>query len=363
MVATDGVAATEGVAAPDDEREIKRARLEGLRAGRPLVLTSHEAISWYLGGVRTHVSLAGPPVLAVRVDDLGDRVYVAANERDRLVSEELAAADADLVVAVPWQTPPAAAADAAAADADGEVALDEAQVAGALRAARASLLPVERDRYRRLGGDVAQVLTDVASRLRESDTEREAAADLAGALMLRGVDPLVVLVAGAERVRHRHPLPTGTVLGPRAMLVVCGRRQGLIANATRWVGASGPDDTRILDVEVDFFAATRPGRPLSAAFAAGVSGYGAAGFDPDEWRRHHQGGPTGYAGRDPRATLGVDDLVQEHQAFAWNPSAPGAKVEDTVLVTSAGIEVLTADPRWPSTMHGGLQRPLARPFG
>lgn len=344
------------------ERRVKQDRLAAVRAGAggaPLLLTSHEAISWYLDGIRTHVSLAGPPVLAVRIDDDGDTLFVAANEADRLIAEELEPGGAQRLVRVPWQVSPAAA----AADASPVALIAEADVAAQLRAARATLLPAEAQRYRELGADVAEVLTDVAGTLTPSTSEREASAALAAGLSARGIDPLVVLVAGASRLPFRHPLPTDAALGERAMLVVCGRRHGLIANATRWVGHPGSDDDRILAVEAAFFAATRPGGLLDEAFAAGCAGYLAAGFAADEWRNHHQGGPTGYAGRDPRATGGNGDVIRENHAFAWNPSAPGAKVEDTVLVTSRGIDVLTADPRWPAVIRGGLARPLARPYG
>ncbi|QAY61681.1 M24 family metallopeptidase [Microbacterium protaetiae] len=318
------------------------------------MLTSHEAVSWYLDGVRTHVSLAGPPVLAVRVDDRGDTLYVAVNEAERLIAEELLPDDADSIVRVPWQIPPAVAAGEAGP------AASESELAGALRAARAALLPAETDRYRALCRETAEAMTDAAASLGPHSTERDAAAALAAGLVARGIDPLVVLVAGAQRLGFRHPLPTDAPLGERAMLVVCGRRHGLIANATRWVGAAGDDDEKILALEAAFFAATRPGARLDDVFAAGCAAYGAAGFDVDQWQRHHQGGPTGYAGRDPRATGDNGDLVHENQAFAWNPSAPGVKVEDTVLVTSTGIEVLTVDSRWPVVEVAGLSRPDAR---
>lgn len=321
-----------------------------------VLLTSHEALSWYLDGVRTHVSLAGPPVLAVRVSDQGDTLYVAANEADRLIEEELAPGDVDRVIRVPWLTPPVEAAIAAGP------ALPESEIAAELRAARASLLPGETERYRALGQGAAEAMTDAAAALHEGTTERQAAAALAERLVARGIDPLVILVAGRDRLAHRHPLPTDKPLGDRAMLVVCGRRHGLIANATRWVGAPGPDDDRIFEVEAAYLAATVPGARLNDVFGAGTTGYAAAGFDADEWQRHHQGGPTGYAGRDPRATPATTDLVQAGQAFAWNPSAPGAKVEDTVLRTDTGFEVLTLDPRWPTVTHAGLPRPIARPF-
>jgi len=340
-----------------DDRRIKQERLAAVRhsiGAAPLLLTSHEALAWYLDGVRTHVSLAGPPVLAVRVDDRGDTLYVSANEADRLAEEELLPADADRIVRVPWQLPPAVAAG------DAGPAASESEITAALRGARASLLPAEAARYRALGREAAEAMTDAAATLDAQSTERAAAAALAIQLVARGIDPLVVLVAGSGRLRFRHPLPTDAALGERAMLVVCGRRHGLIANATRWVGAEGADDERILAVEEAFFAATRPGARLDDVFGAGCAAYAAAGFAPDEWQRHHQGGPTGYAGRDPRATGGEHDLVRGNHAFAWNPSAPGAKVEDTVLIGPGGIEVLTADPRWPGVEHADVRRPRAR---
>lgn len=347
-----------------DDRLAKRDRLAAVRAaaGAPAVLlTSHEAIAWYLDGVRTHVSLAGPPVLAVRAADDGDTLYVAANEADRLVAEEVLPADAERIVRVPWQTPPAVAAAGAGP------AATEQELAGPLRAARTPLLPAETSRYRALGAETAAAMTDAAGILTPRDTERDAAAALSTQLLRRGIHPLVVLVAGRSRLRHRHPLPTDAPLGDRAMLVVCGRRHGLIANATRWVGEPGADDARILEVEAAFLAASRPDARLDEVFAAGCGAYGAAGFAPDEWQRHHQGGPTGYAGRDPRATSETTDVVTAAHAFAWNPSAwtdsgGASKVEDTVLVGLEGIEVLTVDPRWPAMEHAGLARPAARPF-
>ncbi|MCS5716265.1 peptidase M24 [Herbiconiux sp. CPCC 205716] len=420
------------VVARSADRLVKRARLLELLGGRGaegLILSSHAAVTWYLDGARTHVSLMGDPVAAVVVRPGGDEIRVFENEAERMLAEELHPDDAAHVTRVPWHepllpvlpsapTPPVAAAPVAQSAVAARVGsregaarlglISEGDVATELRAARASLLPGELGRYRRLGAEVAEVLTDVALAVTPGSSEREAAAVLAGALVARGIDPVVVLVSGDARVRHRHPLPTDGPLGRRAMLVVCGRRHGLIANATRWVAwepAVGPDaeaaggrgggvgvvvpagdagaaggrgggaglvvtngasrsavgdtERRVLEVEARFFDATVPGATVGEVFAAGVAAYAEAGFEAGEWRRHHQGGPTGYAGRDPRATFGVDDVVQENHAFAWNPSAPGAKVEDTVLVTSAGIEPLTDDPRWPVEVVAGRRRPVA----
>ena len=340
------------------DRAVKRRRLGDLldrRGAASLVLRSHTALAWYLDGPRTHVSLAGDPVLAVVVTPTGDELHVFANEADRLFAEELGDTSGLAVTEVPWHE---------ALAPSGIAELEEADVAVDLRAARASLLPAELARYRVLCREVAEVLTDAATGARPSDAERDVAARLASGLATRGIDPLVTLVAGRSRLAHRHPLPTAAPIGDRAMLVVCGRRHGLIANATRWVRFAPADPAeadaarRILDVESAFLGATRPGATLGEVFAAGIAAYARNGFDPDEWRRHHQGGAAGYAGRDPRAVPGTADLVRAGQPFAWNPTAPGAKVEDTVVVGERGIEVLTVDHRWPTTRVSGLDRPL-----
>jgi len=348
------------VTAPTEaDRAAKRLRLLGLLDAADadeLVLTSHGAVSWYLGGTRTHTSLAGDPLLAVVVDREGDTVVLFSNERERLEAEEL---PGDVtVVAAPWHEPLAGALPV------GPRAIRESDVAAELRAARAVLLPAELAAFQALGRECAAVATSVLGEVRGDDSEREVAAALGAGLIARGIDPLVLLVAGRDRLGHRHPLPTASPLGDRAMVVVCGRRAGLIANLTRWVrfGHARPADTdaeaRIRGVEAAFFAGTVPGATLGAAFDTGIAGYAAHGFDPDEWRRHHQGGAAGYNGRDPRATPGALDVIQLGQAFAWNPTAPGAKIEDTVLLTADGIEVLTADDAWPTVTVGGIPRPI-----
>jgi Xaa-Pro aminopeptidase len=322
-----------------------------------LVLDSPGALSWYLDGARVTVSAAGDPIAAAVVTRDADTVVVGANEVDRLVAEELPADVSTHVV--DWWTPPAAAAREAA----GASALLESQVALELRAARAALLPGELARYRSLCGDAARVLTDALSTAEPGESERSLAARIGAGAIAQGAEPVVVLVAGATRLAHRHPLPTAALLGRRSMAVLCARRNGLIANVTRWVrfGAARAEDVdatdRLLEVEADVLDASRPGAGVADVLDVVRSSYGRHGFAADEWRRHHQGGPCGYVGRDPRAVDGVPDVLRAGQAVAWNPTAPGVKVEDTVLVTDAGIDVLTTDARWPTVTRRGRLRP------
>lgn len=342
------------------ERGRKRDSLLAIlrrHGGSSVVLTSVGALSWYLGGARVHVSLAGDPVLAVVVTPEGDTVLVPRNEADRLADEELPSGLGLRVL--DWYEP----LTGASAEIGGPRVLGESDIAAELRAARASLQPAEIERYSELCGDAATLLTRELSTLTPASTEREVTTAIGRGVLEAGADPLVLLGAGRDRLRHRHPLPTDAPIGDLAMFVVCARRGGLIANVTRWVRFGEPSErerdaeARILEVEADYFAATRPGATLSEVLAVGAASYAAHGFAADEWMRHHQGGPCGYNGRDPRATPGATDVVVTDQAFAWNPSAPGVKVEDTVLLTGSGIRVLSVDADWPTTEVRGLRRP------
>lgn len=341
-------------AEPTTDRPAKLGRLTELldRRGAPeLLLTAGENLAWLFDGARVAVPYSGPPVFQATVTrDGGIRVAALANEAQRLRDEELPGVE---VIAVPWHEP---------LPPPSVRALVDTALTSDLRALRAELLPAETARYRGLGADVAAALTTTLRTATPDTTEGELAADLVRVVVTLGAEPVVVLVGGESRRAVRHPLPTRALLGSRAMIAVGAKRHGLVASLTRWVRfAPTPDDERdaaLLEVEADAFAATRPGRPLGEVLAAIARAYPRHGFAPDEWLHHHQGGPTGYLGRDPKVTPATSDPVVAGQAFAWNPSAVGGKVEDTVIVSPTGLDVLTADPAWPTTEVNGIPRPL-----
>lgn len=344
------------------DRALKRQRVLDIldAAGRhSLLLTSHTALTWYLDGSRVHISLAGDPIAALLVDRTGDHLITFNNEAERLAAEELPSGVE--LHTVPWH---GQLTDAVGALAGPGEALAEKEVATQLRAARQPMLPGESARYARLCTDAAGAMTDVLSRATPETTEVEVVSALAARIVAAGAEPLVLLCNGSSRSAFRHPLATRTPLGRRAMAVVCARRHGLVANVTRWVrfDAGTPDELdaekRIAAVEADIFAATVPGARLGGIFAEIQDAYARHGFGADQWTLHHQGGPAGYAGRDPRATAATDDVVVSNQTFTWNPSGPGVKIEDTVQLSAAGTSVLTLDPRWPAADLNGLPRPL-----
>jgi Xaa-Pro aminopeptidase len=348
------------------DREVKRRRvldiLDG--AGRDsLLLTTHTALTWYLDGSRVHISLAGDPIAAVLVDRTGDHLVTFNNEAARIAAEELPAGMS--VHTVPWYgNLHEAAAAVGTSAAAGQQPLAEAEVAAELRAARQQLLPGESARYARLSAELAAIMTDVLSAARPDTTEFGLVSQLAERVVAAGAEPLVLLCNGSSRSDFRHPLATHSPLGRRAMAVVCARRDGLVANITRWVRFDAGTveeldaEARIAAVEADIFDATVPGARLDRIFTEIKAAYVRHGFGMDQWEQHHQGGPAGYAGRDPRVTSSATDTVVLGQTFTWNPSGPRVKIEDTVQLTESGLQVLTVDPRWPSTAVNGLQRPV-----
>lgn len=353
--------------ATSQEREEKKRRILDILDEldlEALILREPGNVAWWSGGGRTHV-LATPDIGVADLVIYRDktRLVTTISELARMREEELFGV-ADESVVLPW--------DAERADflprgqsVGSDVPLSGRRHIGcAVLRARQSLTHGEVKRYRDLGRDLAVSMGEVMRVARASETEVEIAGRVAHALISMGIDPVVLLAAGEQRMhKYRHPLPTSTKLGSQAMLTVCGRRGGLIVNATRVISFSSSSEEiddrhrRLLDVEMTYLDATRIGALVGEIFDAGCKSYAQAGFDPQEWTRHHQGGPTGYATRDYRATNRSKESVVAWQAFAWNPTAAGVKTEDTVLVTSDSLEVITVDDKWPTVEVGGRARP------
>ncbi|MFW5943149.1 MAG: M24 family metallopeptidase [Chloroflexota bacterium] len=233
---------------------------------------------------------------------------------------------------------------------------------------RAELTPQEGQRFRELGRLCAEAMDEAAQAVRPGMSEHEIAALLAAAAQKRGVWPTVVLIAGDERIfRFRHPLPTEKKLARYAMLILCGRRHGLVCSLTRFVHFGPlPDDVArkaraVAAVDAALIQATRPGRRAGDVFQAGVEAYAANGYR-DEWQKHHQGGPAGYEPREYLVTADSEEQIIAGQVYAWNPSITGTKSEDTILVGNEGNEVLTAIDGWPTLeVDAGDGQTLSRP--
>jgi len=356
------------MASPSEIAE-KERRLRAFMSERGLaaVLLSRQAnFAWFTCGGDSHVGIAAEAGVAHLLITADAKWALCENiEAERIVEEELDGQGFECRP-YPWWR---GGLDAAVRDLAGGGAVGAdlpmpgcEDVAADLAPLRYALTPEEVARYRIVGAAVGQALGDAAQEIEPGITEHAVAARLAEPLLAQGIIPVVLLIAADERVfRYRHPIPTDRRVEKHAMLVVCGRKWGLIVSATRMVHF-GPLDAElrrkhdaVMAVDAALIAGTRPGAAAGEVFSAGLAAYRDAGF-PDEWQLHHQGGATGYAGRDYRANAETREVVQPNQAFAWNPSITGTKCEDTIIAAPGGPEIISASPGFPTVQvqAGGL---------
>lgn len=219
---------------------------------------------------------------------------------------------------------------------------------------RFSLTREERDRYRWLGEKVSASLEKTMFETKSEEKESEVVGRLSLELWKDRIDPVTLMAAADDRVFHfRHPIPTEKRIQKYLMVSVNARKWGLIVSLTRFVYFGRlPQELREkyeanVFIDCTFMANTRPGTPACEVFRKGIRAYQERGY-PQDWRLHHQGGSIGYTGRDYRVNFETSDLIQENQAFTWNPSITGTKSEDTLLVGSKGIEMITRPILYPT---------------
>jgi Xaa-Pro aminopeptidase len=237
---------------------------------------------------------------------------------------------------------------------------DELALPSSARQRRMLLSTDEQQRYRELGADAARAMSEVMREARPDWTEQALAGAGARALWRRGIDPAMVLAAGAARMqRYRHPTPSATALGQHAMMVFCARRHGLYVNLTRFVTFGQPPlrQSELMGVEATGLAACVPGSSLSSVYHAFAQAYRHIGL-PEAIREHHQGGVTGYQARELIATPSTAMPLEVGMALAFNPSFQGIKIEDTFLLGAHGLDNVTFDPDWPALGVQGRLRPL-----
>ncbi|MEP7287951.1 MAG: M24 family metallopeptidase [Chloroflexota bacterium] len=232
---------------------------------------------------------------------------------------------------------------AAAAD---DVSLD-------LRDLRTVFMPQEIARLRRIGALASEVVNEAIRAVRPGDSEYKLAAALAAGSRVRGGTAIVNLIASDDRIsQFRHPLPTAKTIEHYAMAVLCLRIAGLVVSVTRLVHF-GPLPQVLRDkamavarVDAKVITGTRAGRTFHDMFDLAKRSYEAEGY-PEAINEHHQGGSAGYSPREIIAVPNDMTLIENNQAFAWNPSVKGSKSEDTIILTDSGVEVLTTTPGWP----------------
>ncbi len=361
-----------------DETAEKRAKILKLMKERgwgAVVLTKRHNFAWATGGSDNHVRHAsdtGVASLIFFVD--GRRVVFTSNiEMPRIMDEELGGLGFE-PIQYQWFSPRERWDALTSLLKNLKTASDDftpgsEDIEPWLPTIRMRLSRHELMKYRWLGKTTGIGLGEACKKINRGNTEEEIAGFMFDALQSKGAKPTVLLVAADDRLmKYRHPIPTPTKVKNAVMLVVCTRRWGLVCSATRMVGFGkpSPELRRKIEacayVDAAFLAASRAGTPFVEVFEKARAAYAEKGF-PNEWRHHHQGGPTGYMEREYAVNPETpkERKIEPSMAIAWNPSIAGTKSEDTILVTSKGPEVITTTPGWPQikvTVQGKvLQRP------
>jgi len=326
---------------------------QGLSA---VLIRRHENIAWLTGGA-VEVRVLTPNetgVASLLVTATGKRYYFTTeNEAPRLNDEEFGALDFEPVI-FPWYEDETNA--KAAKLGGGRVGCDAPaadQTPVNLFPLRASLGEAEIARYRWLGAQTAAATADAIRQVGPGQSEYDLEAMTAAALLRRGIQPSVYLYAVDHRIlKYKHAVSRGARLKEYGMLNLCSRKWGLAISITRFVHfgelPAGLAERFYAAAQVNaaMLDATRVGATSSQLFRVAQSAYAAQGY-PGEEKFHHQGGPTGYWEREWLATPNGTETVVNNQAFAWNPSIRGGKVEDTVLLRDGQIENLTATSELP----------------
>ncbi len=219
---------------------------------------------------------------------------------------------------------------------------------------RYSFTPEEVKRYRWLGKKVSAALEKTMMKTKKGEKESAVVGRLCRELWKDRIDPITLMSAADERIsQFRHPIPTEKKVERCLMVSVNARKWGLIVSLTRFVHFGKlPEELRKkyeanVYIDCTMMAHTRPGIPAKEVLLKGIEAYHQKGY-PEEWKFHHQGGSIGYTGRDYRTHFNTPDMIQENQAFTWNPSLTGTKSEDTILATSKGPEMITFPVIYPT---------------
>ncbi len=329
-----------------------------------VLLNARHNFAWLTAGGDNGIDQSKEGGVATLLVTVDGRRFILANriEMPRILAEEFVDSDFE-PIEFGWQdekATPSFVADLAERVSTGPLASDLGSVAvgrnveGAVAACRASFTSDEAKRFRSLGKDAGRAMSQLVSQIEPGETELDIAEKMRTEFFRNGMALVVSLVAADERIaKYRHPVAGRKPWDSTVLLVACAKRSGLIVSLSRMVvtGKVPAEMKRRTEaaafVNANLWHYTRPGTKGSELYRVAADAYRTAGF-ADEIDKHHQGGAAGYRTRDWVAHPTCNEIVQPCQAFAWNPSITGTKVEETVITSETGVDVLTASASYTS---------------
>ncbi len=228
---------------------------------------------------------------------------------------------------------------------------------GLLHRVRMVKTPPEVDRLARAARITERAAAAATKAAVAGMTEREMAAVFEGHLVAQGARPFFTVILFGQRGVQPNGMPSDTTLRPGDVIrfdIGC-MVEGYTADISR-TAVFGEPPAKVRDYyraiqrgEEEAIAAMRPGVAASEIHRAAVEATRRAGIP--HYRRHHVGHGVGLDVYDP-PLLGPQDHTPLEAGMVFEVETPyyefgfgGIQVEDTVLVTPGGAEILTQSSR------------------
>ena len=323
-----------------------------------VMLTKFNNFAWFTCGGDNHVVTASDSGVVSIIITKEKKYLVASNIEAGRVSDEEIKGQGFIVKKFNWWEDAEKLRLVKEITGNGTLGADDGfagyqNIDGKFARLRFQLCGGEIKRYKWLGRKAGRAMVRVCKKIKKGDSEHKVSGLLSRELYKDGITPTVLLVAADERIsKYRHPIPTDKKVEKVVMVVVCARKHGLIVSLTRIVhfGTVSAElrkkHNAVARVDAVFNLNSTPGASIKDIFKKAQDAYKETGF-ASEWTLHHQGGSTGYAGREYRGLPDSAEVVLSNQAFAWNPSITGTKSEDTIIVRKNKIEFISQTPGWP----------------
>ncbi|MCL2369032.1 MAG: aminopeptidase P family protein, partial [Oscillospiraceae bacterium] len=198
-----------------------------------LEINSQANFSWLTRG-RGFIGLASVAACGSIFVTAEEAYLVTENiEAERLYVEQLDSSPEITVRPFPWNQPERRGEIVASILEGGKLATEQDISAGLFKL-RTVMTPYDLSDYRRLCRESAEILEGTVKELIVGISGYELTGELSKRLWAADIEPITLMAAFDDRaLQYRHPIPSADKLQNYALVVICARRNGLIASVTR----------------------------------------------------------------------------------------------------------------------------------